>query len=237
MVEKLKDYLIGIAIGIRYRANFSIEDQLGKIVDQILYSKNSYFNPKVFPEVYNNINEKVLINKSTNDHLVINNSNMILELNFGDKFKIEDYDEIIHNFENDVIDGIMKNYKVTEINRVGLINRYLFQVEKLADSFINKTIGSTLEGINDINLRFSKKVPIQESYVKKDINDYINVIFNVIKKSDKKELFMSTDYQQYFDPFLTSTQQIQFKDFVSNAESFNSKNYLNWLNKNYGELS
>ena len=39
MIEKTNDYLIGIALGIRFRANFSIEDQLGKIVDTILKRK------------------------------------------------------------------------------------------------------------------------------------------------------------------------------------------------------
>jgi hypothetical protein len=35
MIEKIDQYLIGLAIGIRFRANFSIEDQFGKIVDTI----------------------------------------------------------------------------------------------------------------------------------------------------------------------------------------------------------
>ena len=48
---------------------------------------------------------------------------------------------------------------------------------------------------------------------------------------------MSIDYQKYFDPFLTSASQIEFEDFVGRAESFNSRNYLTWLNKNYGILN
>ena len=36
MLDTLDNYLVGIALGIRFRANFSIEDQLGKITDTIL---------------------------------------------------------------------------------------------------------------------------------------------------------------------------------------------------------
>ncbi|MGA3084709.1 MAG: hypothetical protein ABSE95_07920 [Thermodesulfobacteriota bacterium] len=61
----ISDYFIGLAIGIRFRANFSIEDQLGSIIDEILYSNKSYFNPKVFPKVRSLINGKILFNEST----------------------------------------------------------------------------------------------------------------------------------------------------------------------------
>jgi len=236
MITDLKKYLIGIAIGIRYRANFSIEDQLGKIVDQILYSKNSFFNSSVFPLVYNNLNEKNLVNEKNDDHLTINTSNIVLEINFGSTFQIDDCETIYDNFKNQIIDGILKTYKITEINRIGIINRYLFKIEDLADSFINKTIGSTLEGINDINLRFSKKFTSEDSLSQKDVNDYFNAIFNIIKRADRKELFMAIDYQKYFDPFLPSSSEIDFFKFVERSNAFNSKNYLQWLNKNYGEL-
>lgn len=236
MIQNLSEYLIGIAIGIRYRANFALEDQLGKIVDQILYKCGNYFNPQKFPMVYTNINEKVLINESTSDHITINTSNIVLEINFGNEFEVNDKEEIFKNFNKEIIEDVLKKYKITEINRVGIINRYLFKIEELADQFINKTIGSTLEGINDINLRFSKKLTTENALVSKDVNDYYNAIFNVVKKADREELFMSIDYQKYYDPFLPSSSGINFLDFVSKTANFNSKTYLTWLNKNYGEL-
>ena len=77
MIENLDNYLVGIAIGIRFRANFAIEDQLGSIVDQILYSKNAYFNEQVFKFTENHVNQKVLVDNVTGDKLTINNSNII----------------------------------------------------------------------------------------------------------------------------------------------------------------
>lgn len=236
MIDNLNEYLMGIVIGVRYRVNFSLEDQFGKIVDQILYSPNAFFGPKFFPLVYNNPNEKILINEETNNKLTLNNSNVVLEIFFDDNITVDDIDNIYDSFNDEIIESVLRKYKVTEINRVGIVHRYLFKIEKLADEFVDKTIGSTLEGINDINLRFSKKYTSEEGLSKKEVNDYYSAIFNVVKRADKNELLMSIDYQKYFDPFLTSSSSIEFLDFVKRTNSFNSKTYLGWLNKNYGQL-
>jgi hypothetical protein len=232
-IKKLDDYLISIAIGIRYRANFSIEDQLGKIVDQILYSKNSFFNPKVFPLVQNNVNEKRLINEKTQDYMIINNSNIILEIFLGETFTASDIDEIVDKFEQQIIKGILKEYNITQIVRAGFIKRYVFGIEDLAKTFIDKTIGGTFEGINDINLSFSKKFPVADALREKEIFDYDNVIFNIIKKSDLNELYTSIDYQKYFLPYLNNANKIEFNEFFKKVNEFNDNNYLNWINTNY----
>ena len=96
------------------------------------------------------------------------------------------------------------------------------------------SIQSTLEyASNDINLSFSKRFPVADSLVNRDILDYTNVIFNIMKLADKDELFVSVDYQKHFDPFLNSTLELKYDDFVKSANHFNSNNYLSWLNVNY----
>jgi hypothetical protein len=140
-------------------------------------------------------------------------------------------------FEEQLVNGIMKNFKIKEIVRIGYIKRYVYQMEELANTFVNKTIGSTLGGINDINLSFSKKFTTPEGLVKQDVHDYDNAIFNIIKKSDLNEIFMAIDYQCYYLPFLNDISELKVKPFFDRAESFSSGNYLNWLNKNYLEVS
>lgn len=233
MITNLDNYLVGIVIGIRYRANFSIEDSLGAIVDKILYDKKAFFSPKIFPLVQNTGNGKVLLNDKNSDRLTINNSNIVLDVLFDGSFEKEDCEQLIDKFYEQIIEGIMKQYKITEIIRIGIVKRYLFQLEDLAESFINKTIGNTLDGINDINLRFSKKIPTSEAMVHLEVLDYSNVIFNIIKQSDKNELFVSMDYQKYFDPFLSSVSELKYEEFIKTMNNFNKNNYLNWLNNNY----
>ena len=181
----------------------------------------------------NNGSEKILYNNETGDKLTINNSNIILDIVFGDIFKKEDYGELLERFNSEIIDGIMRTYKITEINRLGLIHRYVFPEKELAKNFIDKTIGKTLEGVNDINLTFSKKFPVSEALVKKEIFDYTNVIFNVIKKANEDNLILSVDYQKYFDPYLSSSSELKFDNYIKSMTDFNSKSYLNWLNQNY----
>lgn len=235
-MQPLSDFLVGVVVGIRYRANFSLEDQLGAILDKIIYTPGSYFGPHLFPKVLNRVSEKILLNEEAQHRLTINNSNIVLDITFGDSLPATEYQKVIKKFQELIIDDIFVHHKIAEFNRIGLINRYLFPMESLAKTFIDKTIGSTLQGINDINLNFSKKIPIQEALIKKDINDYFNVIFNVIKRADRDELFMAVDFQRYFDPFLPSSTQLEFSDFVRRVTDFNEKNFLNWLRSNYGEL-
>lgn len=237
MISNLSEYIIGFAFGIRFRANFSIEDQLGKILDAILYSKNSYFGPKVFPKVQGGIGQRVMYNPDTDDRLSIDNSNFILEIQFGKDlaFKKGDYEEILSNFNQQIIQGVMSTYRIKQIARIGVVNRYLFTLNDLAESFVDKTIGKTLEGVNDINLSFSKKMPAPEALLKRDVNDWSNAIFNIIKKADTEEIFMSVDYQLCYSPYLEKSQQINFPPFITAAQDFFQHRYLPWLNTNYVE--
>lgn len=237
MIERLEDYLVGVAIGIRFRANFSIEDQLGQIVDTILYSENSYFNPKVFPQAGGAVGQKALLNQTTDDQMRIDNSNFVLEVNFGhpDGFKNSDYPMVLSKFNEQIIRGVMTTFGIQQILRSGLVRKYIFPIHDLAQRFVDKTIGRTLEGVNDINLQFSKKMPVPEAFVKRDVNDWSNAIFNIIKRADADEIFMSIDFQLYYSPPLEKAPQIDFSPFIRAAEAFNTEKYLPWLNTNYVE--
>ncbi len=236
-MKDISEYYIGLALGVRFRANFAIEDQMGSIVDKILYNKNSFFDPKVFPKVKNLIGVKILFNEITQSKIHIDNSNVILDINFAEEqgFCKDNTEEIIKKFDEQIINNILFEYKIKEVVRIGFIKRYLYPIQDLAKTFVNKTIGNTLGGINDINLSFSKKFTTPEGQVKKDIFDYDNAIFNVIKKADLDEIFMAIDYQRYFHPFLDNAGEIKLKHFIERVEAFNSNNYVEWLNKNYLE--
>jgi len=236
MIENLSEYLFSIAIGIRFRANFALEDKLGNIVDDILYSTDSFFNPDFFPEVASNVNEKTLFHRENENRLTINNSNFILEVNLAE-FDQKSIDQINNRFNEDIIKGVLKKYKVTQINRIGYIHRYSLGVGNIAENFIDKTIGTTLEDIKDINLRFSKKLVIEDALISKNVNDYHNVIYNIVKKSDEDDLLVSIDYQRYYDPFLESSAGIEFDKFIATVNTFNKKSITDWLNQNYGKIN
>lgn len=232
-IEKLNESMTSFVIGVRFRANFSIEDQLGSIVDKILYSRGAYFNSKFFPLVSSAGNGKVLHNDEEGKSLIINNSNIILEIGNCENYKSSQIEEICNKFNEKIITGVLKECKITEISRIGFVNRYLFKNPSLAHSFLEKSIGKALQGINDINLKFSRKYPTEKSLAKEEMNDYHIAIYNIIKKSDKDELFISLDYQKCFDPFLESSTSIEFKEFMSNMRKYNNQTFINWITNNY----
>ena len=100
---------------------------------------------------------------------------------------------------------------------------------------MEKVIPCGIDDISDIAMRFSKKYPTPKGITEKDIKDYHNVIFSIIKKPGKNQLFASVDYQAYFDPSLDSAKDINFSDFLSSVEIYNTQTFQTWLNKYYGE--
>lgn len=234
----MSDYLASFAIGIKFRANFSIEDQLGRIVDDILYTKKSFFGPEFFPLVEGRINYKRLFSQDGNKSLIINNSNIVIEIFFSEEDKNDKLiSDVRTHFNEDIILGIMKTYGVTQINRIGYINRYVFNDKNVSKAFIDKTMGHKLDGVNDTNLRFSKKYPLPESMVKKDVYDHDNAIFNLVKQSDRHELDVSIDYQRFFSPMLELSAQIEAKEFYKSVDNFNNETFKKWFNDSYGEIN
>jgi hypothetical protein len=152
MIDKIEQHSRKVAIGKRERANFSIEEQIGSITDKILYSKNTSVNEHTNPWTQNQVNAKMLINNKTGDKLTVNNSNIVLELNFGNSFKKKQLPKIDENCNEQIVDGILKTYKITQITRIGIVTRYLFNEPDLSKSFIKKTIGGSFDGINDIDI-------------------------------------------------------------------------------------
>ena len=146
MIKNVYEHLDSVAIGVRFRANFSIEDQFGNILDEILYSKDSFFNPTFFPAVHSNVNEKILYNPDTMNTITINASNIIVDLRTvenKDKF-LTDFHQ---HFKKDIINGIMKKYKITQIIRIGYINRYIFEKEKTVKYFLIKQLAKLWKGL------------------------------------------------------------------------------------------
>lgn len=226
--------LVSTVLAIRYRANFSVVDNFGSILDEILYSKGSFFNQSFFPIVHHTkADEKILANHQTNNVMRINSSNVILDIDLPEEDSDTFRERAISAFNDQIVRGVLLKKKIVQINRIGCVNRFIFPDQVLASNFINKTIGATLNNVNDINLRFSRKHPIPDSMVKKDVFDYHNAIFTVIKKSDQDEIFFSVDYQRYYEPFLESTTLVDFPAFIDKAEYYNKEIFLEWIKENY----
>jgi len=235
MIENFDEYLTGIALGVRFNPNFSVRDNLGSIADEILYQKDSLFNPTVFPKVLTTEDhQQILINEDTNDQFRFNNLDFILEVNFKDEhnFSVTDLNNIIQKFESHIISDVMQKFQINNIRRIGFIRKYLFSDDVIAEKFIAKTIGRLIEGVTDCDMRFVKKIPLYESIAQQELNDYDNVIFTVNKKPDTKDLVLHFDYQSVFDPPLPKSTSIKFKPFIQKATNYYETHLIPMINQN-----
>lgn len=233
-LEKVDDYLVSIAIGIRFRPNFSLEDRLGSLVDGIIYTKNSFFGPEFFPTTQAGLNERVLINKESGNALTLNTTDIILEIKLPNPGDISSLKNVIQAYKRQIVDGVMKEFNINNISRIGFLRRYDFPLLELSKSFLSQTLGGSPEDVvSDINLQFSKRYSKTESLTTKEILDYTNIICNIVKRAETDNLFIFVDYQWYFKPFLEGITQLDFDEFIEKANAYNRDKFPEWVNTKY----
>lgn len=218
----------GFAFGIRTVKSFSVEDKLGAIIDCILYSPNSEFNEKMFKEVRENHNTKVLYDPVGHNKFTITPRDFIFEYNIKDDFKFE-FKKYIESYVQIITKKIFKEFKIKNIARFGFIVKTKLD-EK--DELLNEisTVINKYKGIDDsLSLRFNvvTNKPIR---VKKIITeDYDNEIVTYDKAKAGSPLFLTVDYQKYFKPELNIIEDatITYKQFCENVLDVFNKTYLN----------
>lgn len=235
MIDDLEKCKIGYVFGVRYKRTFTVADNLGAITDEILQSKSSKFKATLFPYIqHNSRDEDVLfdlVSDLPQNRLTINTSNIILDVQNMEKIPFVNGKTA---FEETILKNIMKQYGIGLINRIGFINRYIITDNEIINRFMNGTVGNGIDDINDINLQFSKRLNDTESIIKEGINNYKNVIVNIIKKNERQELFVSVDYQLYYSPMLEKASMIEFSKFIQDAEKYINNKILVYLNNTYG---
>lgn len=228
------DHFSGFALGIRFRVNFKIESWLGEIVDSILFAKGRRtFSPKVFPEINNGINSKTLINRITNSSLMITNSDIVLDINFlSEDFQKQRFDQYLQDFQTEVLKEIRRKTKIEEIERVGLIQRYLVPGDCFQPLLKNLSFGDT-DGFNELNLLTQRRLPTIDAKLHENTNDFTNVITQLTKSPSINKLGVSVDYQSYYDPPLADLDEVDIPAFLQKGQGYISANSVPWLNARF----
>jgi hypothetical protein len=217
---ELNKYLAGIAIGIHYRANFKIQDKLGYIVDDLLYDDKSYFDSKKFPLVENSTNGKVLTNLKSTDKLAIKNTAVILQLGFNDGFKGESERVIMKNFYKSIVKNVLVDLNIFDIRRIGYIREYLITDEKIINSLLDKFSyinGKKIEQF-DYTMRYDT--------TDKNKDEFNKYIIKFMMQEELKHLFISVDYQLFYEPNLKYARQIVYNKFIESAIKFNEVDFI-----------
>jgi hypothetical protein len=234
-MKELREYLSGIAVGVKFRNNYTVEDYLGSIADALLYSKNGgLLNYIAFPYYSSTIDSKnmLLNNDKTGDSLIVNANNIILDVNFSEKILKEKSDELIDEYFKALTQKIYNIVNIREIRMVGLVYKYIIDDEDSSKS-IKKTFKDiTFDDASSISINFSKKIILPNSKVKKDYNDHENIICTLSMKHEKpKQYLFQVDYQHFFNPMLDSIVDIQYADFIKKVTHYNTEIISQWIKK------
>jgi hypothetical protein len=229
---EIKEYLKGIAIGIKYRPNYTIEDNLGEIIDELLYRKGSLFNYITFPHTNVRLGEKKLVNNQTGDSLIINRNNIVLDISFSEKIPKEESANLVDEFFKTATEKIHKIVDIQEVGLIGIVNKYMVSDEERLKKLFKNFEAITFNDISSISVNFTKKVVLTESKTSREINDFENIIHTLMAPKDSKTgYFLQIDYQKIFNPQLASIVDIKYKDFISKVEYYNSHTINEWINR------
>lgn len=215
----------GFAFGIRTVRSFSVEDRLGAIVDEILYSDSSEFNEKIFPEVRDNHNTKILFDPVTQNKFTITPQDFIFEYNVVNNFQSE-FDKYLSNFNQIVINKVFDHFKIKNISRFGFIIKSELDGKDKFLQEISSVIKKHKGDDDSLSMRFNVITKKPLTLTSMITEDYDNEIVTYDRTNAESPLIFSVDYQKYFKPELNiiADATISFDNFCKNSlTSFKTK--------------
>jgi len=217
LTENIQD----VTIGIRFNRSFRVKDVLGAFTDQLVYEKTSPLNG-YFDEQNQDGKEMRLISQK-GSYLRLNTDDIIFkhvcEKSFDKEMKfIEKY--------CDFITKVLKDYKVGNINRIGIIfTHHIKDDAKKFNEIIKGLTGNHISDTQDFSLSFSKKLATTDGSIKKGVKDYKNVIY-LFKKLEKDKMGIGLDCQKYFMPPLEKAEDLDYKSFLGESENTLGKHFM-----------
>lgn len=233
-MEDFNNKIDNIAIGFRFERMFKLVDMFGNIVDDILDSKNSYFDTEYFPRIQaESPFDKSLLNQDTGNYLKITPHDIVFRHSFKAKDNKKGNKEFAQSFpwfkrtvENYIIPEILIKYKINNFKRIGIVYTYELQEKNYAENLIKKLTNQSLVKATD--LRISVRENVKESLLKKDINNYINKIYMVNTEEENKNI-VSFDYQYYFEPLIADIRMFSTDNLINTSMESVKKTLYSWM--------
>ena len=212
--------LHGFVFGIRVSKSFYLEDKLGAIVDELLYTENSAFGPAMFPTVQEGHGTKMLYNNKTGDKLTIAHSDFIFEYTIQKDFDLE-FKKFLDAYKSLIIKQIFKKFEIHNIARFGFIIKAELENNDAITTSVFDIIKQNHNGFtpDSYSLRFNvkEKKPLKIKNIV--TQDFDNTIVTYDKPNEDSPLMFSMDYQKYFRPELNTISEstISFEEFCKSS--------------------
>lgn len=231
-VERLSPVKIEkFAFGVRYDPQYAIMDRIGAVIDNILRAPGTPFGPETFPLSHSGTVEHVLVNNKTDDSLRITQRDTILQMTVETR-KLKKLQVLAKNFNDFILMSLKDLSKVKNIERFGFLLRLAECSSLLSISPIENYISADFKSARTLFLSFTRRLPSIEAVVKRSVDDYRNAIYSV-KQSEKGNVNISIDYQEYFKPSLSVSdwKKKPFPNFVDNGLEYFENEFENWFKK------
>lgn len=208
------------AVGIRYQANFKLEDVLGAVVQDLVKGGKSPFAGGYFENVLteNATRQKLLKRKSNESYLSLTPTDLIFE-NFFEKDAESEFEWMLKDVVPYLVDKVLRQNGVGEILRVGIIFGYKADLSVTCNQLISEFTQARISTSENFMFRFSKKLPVDMAWVKKGVDDFKNLIVTVQKREAPATHLVDFDIQQYFRPQLDHLEDFDFVQFFRAAKT------------------
>jgi hypothetical protein len=85
---------------------------------------------------------------------------------------------------------------------------------------------------NSLFMRFTRRIPVEEAFAKKRVDDYHTAIY-AVEQAESGDVVFSIDYKDYFQPPLDAKEFADrpFSAFVDRGTEFIESEFGKWLKK------
>jgi hypothetical protein len=226
------NYLKKLVFGIRFEKTFRILDIMGHTIDTILHDKSSPFSTVFFPSLEElGSQDRILINREKGHFLRLTPSDIIF--NYSLQSNDNKIEKEINWFQNDalefIIDKLIKNNKVKDIMRIGIMFMHEIEAENIGGKVISKLINKEKFNADQFTLSYGNKDKTIEGLVKKGVDDYINKI-TIIKQISDNNYDFTLDYQYHFSPYLDYLTEWNNITFFDRAYTYLNDQFYSMVN-------
>jgi hypothetical protein len=220
-----------IAFGVRYEPKYSVMDHIGAVIDSVLRDESTPFGPQTFPFCQHTPAEKVLLNPNNQDYLKLNERDTILQMSIFTR-NLSRVEELAFQFENYVLKPLKEHGKLTNIMRYGILCSFSECATALGTLPTEHYLAGDFETSRSLSLHFTRRLPVLEAVAMKHLRDYRNIIYT-IEQDEDSHVNISIDYQEYFDPTLTSSAWAKkpFDAFADRALQYLDGEFAKWFDK------
>ena len=219
-----------VTFGMRFEPQWKVFDYAGGILDTILRSDGTPFGPDVFSQTNTGLNERMLLSPEKQHILRLNQQDAILIWNV-DTRSLDEVVTLARQFDEFVLTPLRIDVGLGMIYRYGMVLG-LKQMTGVKNPPLNRYLAHdfTESSLTTLAMRFSRRLPALEAMWRKNVEDYRQVIYQV-EESEKGEVQIAVDYQEYFKPLLDSSDWAKhsFTTFAEQGGVYFEQEASKWL--------